>query len=68
MNKATSTGDLAPDPQIGVPPGEPLQIVLNWPASGDEASWHAAGLRPFELAYSGEDAVYEQPIDGPAGR
>jgi hypothetical protein len=68
MNKANSTGDLGPDLQIAVPPGEPLQIVLSWPASEDEATWHAAGLRQFELAYSAEDSICEQPIDDPAGR
>ena len=58
--------ELAPNGQITVPPdvaslvppGEPIQVVIQWGAS-EEDSWRAAGRRQFDAAYSPEDSVYE---------
>jgi hypothetical protein len=66
----TSNGQIAVPLEIAsqVPPGEPVQVVLQWGMSDDETAWSAAGRRQFEAAYSAEDAIYEQLINDPPVR
>ena len=54
-------GQIAVPPEIAsqVPPGEPIQVVLQWGVSEDDTAWHAAGRRRFEAAYAPDDSVYE---------
>jgi hypothetical protein len=67
MKTAGFRGELTPNGQIAVPPeipsqvppGEPVQVVLQWGLSVDEAAWRAAGRRQFESAYADDDSVYE---------
>ena len=67
MKTADLRGELTPDGQIvvppeiasQVPPGEQIQIVLQWGVSMDDAAWRAAGRRRFEAAYAADDSVYE---------
>ena len=65
----TSNGQIVVPPEIAsqVPPGEQIQIVLQWGASDDDA-WRAAGRRRFEAAYAADDSVYELPIHDPSSR
>jgi hypothetical protein len=60
----TSNGKIAVPPEIAsqVPPGEQIQVVLQWGTSDDEIAWRAAGRRQFAAAYSSDDSVYEQLI------
>jgi hypothetical protein len=62
--KLTPNGQIAVPPDIAVlvPPGEPIQVVLQWGVSEDDAAWRAAGRRRFETAYAADDSVYESPI------
>jgi hypothetical protein len=70
MKTADFSGKLEPNGQIAVPPdvaamvppGEPVQVVLQWGASDDDAAWRAAGRRQFDAAYSADDSVYESLI------
>ena len=75
MNTADFRGELTPSGQISVPPeiasqvppGDQIQVVLQWGRSEDDAAWRAAGRRQFEAAYDAEDSVYELLIhDTPA--
>jgi len=67
MKTADFKGELAPDGRIAVPPeiasqvppGEQIQVVLQWGMSEDDAAWREAGRRPFEAAYSVDDLIYE---------
>jgi hypothetical protein len=67
MKTADFRGELAPNGQIAVPPeiasqvppGEQIQVVLQWGISEDDAAWHAAGRRQFEAAYADDDSIYE---------
>ena len=67
-------GELAPNGQIAVPPeiaaqvppGEPIQVVLQWGISDDDAAWRATGRRRFEAAYATDDSVYEQLLHDPS--
>ena len=67
MKTADFRGQLAPNGQIAVPPeiasqvppGEQIQVVLQWGISEDDAAWRAAGLRQFEAAYADDDSIYE---------
>ena len=76
MKSVDFTGELAPRGQIAVPPaiaspvppGEPIQIVLQWGISGDDTAWRAAGRQRFEAAYAVDDSVYELPIHDPPAR
>jgi len=54
-------GHIAVPPEIAsqVPPGEPIQVVLQWGISEDDTAWRAAGRRQFEAAYAADDSVYE---------
>jgi hypothetical protein len=69
-------GELAPNGQIAVPPefasqvptGEPIQVVLQWGVSDDEAVWRIAGRRQFEAAYATDDSIYESLSDAPSTR
>jgi len=54
--------DVAPEIASQVPPGEQIQVVLQWGISEDETAWRAAGRRRFEAAYSADDSVYEQLV------
>ena len=57
----TPNGQIVVPPEIAsqVPPGEQIQIVLQWGASADAAAWRAAGRRRFEAAYAADDSEYE---------
>jgi hypothetical protein len=75
MKTADFRGELTPDGQIAVPPeiasqvppGEQIQVVLQWNISMDDVAWRALGRRQFENAYSADDSVYELLIhDTPA--
>jgi hypothetical protein len=76
MKTADFRGELTPNGQIvvppeiasQVPPGEKLQIVLQWGVSMDDAAWRAAGRRRFEAAYAADDSVYELLIHDPSIR
>ena len=76
MKTADFRGELTPNGQIivppeiasRVPPGEQIQIVLQWGASMDDAAWRAAGRRRFEAAYAADDSVYELLIHDPSTR
>ena len=67
MKTADFRGELTPNGQIAVPPeiasqvppGEQIQVVLNWGISVDDAAWRAVGRRQFEAAYAADDSVYE---------
>ena len=69
-------GELAPNGQIAVPPeiaaktppGEPIQVVLQWGTSDDDAAWRATGRRQVEAAYAADDSVYELLIHDPSAR
>ena len=58
----TPNGQISVPPEVAaqVPPGERLQVVLQWGASEDDAAWRAEGRRRFEAAYTADDSVYEQ--------
>jgi hypothetical protein len=70
MKTADFRGELTPDGQIAVPPeiasqvppGEQIQVVLQWNISMDDVAWRALGRRQFENAYAADDSVYEQLI------
>jgi hypothetical protein len=66
----TSNGHIAVPPEIAsqVPPGELVQVVLQWGMSEDETAWRATGRRQFEAAYSADDSIYEQLINDPPAR
>lgn len=66
----TPNGHIAVPPEIAsqVPPGEKIDVVLQWGISEEEAAWRAAGRRRFEGAYSADDSVYEQLIHDPSTR
>jgi hypothetical protein len=76
MKTADFRGELTPNGQIvvppeiasQVPPGEQIQIVLQWGVSADDAAWRAAGRRRFEAAYAADDSVYELLIHDPSTR
>jgi hypothetical protein len=67
MKTADFRGELTPDGQIAVPPeiasqvppGEPVQVVLQWNISADDVAWRALGRRQFENAYAADDSVYD---------
>lgn len=63
-------GHIAVPPEIAsqVPPGEKIDVVLQWGTSEEETAWRAAGRRQFEAAYSADDSVYEQLIHDPSSR
>ena len=56
MKTAGFSGELTPNGQIivppeiasQVPPGEQVQIVLQWDTVADDTAWRAAGRRRFE--------------------
>jgi hypothetical protein len=60
----TPTGQIAVPPDIAalVPPGQQIEVVLQWGAQDDDAVWRAAGRRRFEAAYTADDAIYESLI------
>jgi hypothetical protein len=65
----TENGQIAVPPEIAsqVPPGVPIQVVLQWGVSEDDIAWRAAGRRQFEAAYAVDDSIYELLIhDTPA--
>jgi hypothetical protein len=75
MKTADFRGELTPDGQIAVPPeiasqvppGEQIQVVLQWNISMDDVAWRALGRQQFENAYAADDSVYEQLVhDTPA--
>jgi hypothetical protein len=76
MKTADFRGELMPNGQITVPPeiasqvppGEQIQVVLQWGISLDDTGWRAAGRRQFEAAYAADDSVYEQLIHNPSTR
>jgi hypothetical protein len=65
----TPDGQIAVPPEIAslVPPGEPIQVLLQWNISIDDVAWRAVGRRQFENSYADDDSVYELLIhDTPA--
>jgi hypothetical protein len=64
-----ANGQIAVPPEIAsqVPPGEQIQVVLQWGISEDDA-WRSAGRRQFDAAYAADDSVYEQLIHDPSTR
>ena len=66
----TSNGQIAVPPDIAaqVPPGEQIQVVLQWGISDDDTAWRATGRRRFEAAYAADDSVYELLIHDPSAR
>jgi hypothetical protein len=68
-SELTPNGQIAVPPEIAsqVPPGEPIQVVLQWGISDDDTAWRAAGRRQFESAYAADDSVFEQLIHDPPG-
>ena len=73
MKTADFRGELAPNGQIAVPPeiasqvppGEQIQVVLQWGICEDDAAWRAADRRQFEAAYADDDSIYELLIHDP---
>ena len=71
MKTVDFQGELTPDGQIRVPPdiasqvppGEPIQVLLQWGHPEGDDAWRATGRRQFERAYAAEDSVYELLID-----
>ena len=61
IGELTPNGQIVVPPEIAsqVPPGEQVQIVLQWGVSMDDTAWRAAGRRRFEAAYAADDSVYE---------
>ena len=68
MKTADFRGEVMPNGQIAVPPeiasqvppGEQIQVVLQWGIPEEEhTAWRAAGRRQFEAAYAADDSVYE---------
>jgi len=59
---------IAPEIAPQVPPGEPIQVVLQWGISADDAAWLTAGRRQFEAAYAVDDSVYELLIHDTSAR
>jgi len=67
MKTADFRGELTPDGQIAVPPeiasqvppGEQIQVVLQWNISMDDVAWRALGRQQFENAYAADDSIYE---------
>ena len=76
MKTADFRGELTPNGQITVPPeiasqvppGEQIQIVLQWGVSADDTAWREAGRRRFEAAYAEDDSIYETLIHDPSTR
>jgi hypothetical protein len=76
MKTADFRGELTPDGQIAVPPeiasqvppGEQIQVVLQWNISMDDVAWRALGRRQFENAYAADDSVYELLIHNAPAR
>jgi hypothetical protein len=76
MKTADFSGKLMPNGQITVPPdiaaqvppGEPIQVVLQWGVGSDDAAWRDAGRRRFEAAYSADDSIYESLIHDTSSR
>jgi hypothetical protein len=62
--KLTPNGQIAVPPDVAalVPPGEQIQVVLQWGITEDDAAWRAAGRRRFEAAYAAGDSIYESLI------
>jgi hypothetical protein len=76
MKTADFRGELTPDGQIAVPPeiasqvppGEQVQVVLQWNISMDDVAWRTLGRRQFENAYAADDSVYELLIHDASAR
>jgi hypothetical protein len=67
--KLTPNGQIAVPPDIValVPPGEQIEVVLQWGISEEDAAWCVAGRRRFEAAYAA-DSIYESLIHDPSTR
>jgi hypothetical protein len=76
MKTADFTGELTPNGHIAVPPeiatqvppGEQIQVVLQWGIAEHDTAWRAAGRRQFEAAYAADDSVYELLINDTSTR
>jgi len=76
MNTADFKGELTPNGHIAVPPdiaalvppGEQIQVVLQWGFSEYDAAWREAGRRRFEAAFAADDSIYESLIHDPSTR
>ena len=62
--RLTPNGQIAVPPDIAalVPPGEQVQVLLQWGISEEDAAWRAGGRRRFEAGYAADDSVYESLI------
>jgi hypothetical protein len=68
MKTADFRGELTPNGQIAVPPGQQIQILLQWGISDEDTAWRAAGRRQFEAAYATDDSIYELLIHDTSSR
>ena len=76
MKTADFRGEITPNGQISVPPeiasqvppGEQIQVVLQWGISEDDTLWRVAGRRQFEAAYAADDSIYELLIHDASAR
>jgi len=68
--KLMPNGQIAVPPEIAaqVPPGEQIQVLLQWDIGEDDPAWRAEGRRRFEAAYAADDSVYESLIDDASTR
>jgi hypothetical protein len=66
----TPNGQIVVPPEVisQVPPGEPVQVILQWGSSDEDSAWRRAGRRQFESAYSADDSIYELLIHDPSTR
>lgn len=67
-SEVNSSGQIAVPPEIAarIPPGETVQVVLQWGLAEEDGAWRTAGRRQFEAAYSDDGTVYESLIDDSA--
>ena len=65
-----ANGQIAVPPDVAaqVPPGEQIQVVLQWGIADDDAAWRAVGRRRFDAAYAVDDSIYESLIHDPPSR
>jgi hypothetical protein len=62
--KLTPNGQIAVPPDVAalVPPGEQIQVALQWDISDDDAAWRAARRRRFQAVCAPDDSIYESLI------
>jgi hypothetical protein len=50
-----------------LPPDSAIRVILLWD-NGDHAAWSELSAARFSAAYSPEDSIYEELLDGPPSR